>query len=145
MGYYILNGTNGLNLNIDAFPRILKLALCFDWIPRGTKAPYDELEKSWDGNYLEMLGQYVTPEDSDDLAKTFENAIIKIPKPEEIKESPQCKKTLSSLQVDLERGLYIPIGKERSELIYTFFDYVTKKTLKEFINFCKTGEGFVIL
>jgi hypothetical protein len=66
MGYFLLTGTTELNLHLDAFPRVLKLALCFDWIPRGTEAPSDELEDTWDGNYFEMLGQCVTAENANE-------------------------------------------------------------------------------
>ena len=128
MGYDLSNGKEHFRLSTVSFYKALGLAQTFGWIPKGTVRPQKmgELEK-WDSEYYTNSGQYVTPEDANNLAVALEKALENIP--------------------DLENPPVYPIKgkiKSRQDFLNSLGSRETKDRLRKLIAFCREGKGFYI-
>jgi hypothetical protein len=142
---------------IDLFPKVLRLALAFDWIPLGTIAPnYKTKRDDWKGGYLTNDSQYVTPVDAINLAEALDKVLENTPvlegineatmyPPQKITEERSITEMVKEALTGLNGGLYIPESIERSRLLFEFSNSENSEYIREFIDFCKNGEGFVIM
>jgi hypothetical protein len=156
MSFDLHSKTGDYCFNIDLFQKVLRLALAFDWIPLGTTAPHYKTERDdWMGGYLSNDSQYVTPEDAFNLAEALERVLENIPDldetneatmypPQKITEERGITEMVKEAVSGLKSGFYVPESEERSQLLYEFGNSEMREYLSEFIDFCKTGEGFTI-
>ncbi|MBS0010580.1 MAG: hypothetical protein U5L72_10400 [Bacteroidales bacterium] len=155
MGYDLHCRTADFRFGICDFPKVLKLALCFDWIPKGTIEWDDEKNCEKVGGYLYNEYQYVTPEDAFELAEALERALEQLPELNSTGEPMRYPRTLvigdepfgtivRGIFAESEMGLYIPDQEERSRLLYEFGNKDDRDYLREFVAFCRIGTGFTI-
>jgi hypothetical protein len=155
MAYDLRNEKREFRFKINLWPKVLKLALAYGWIPRGTLPGelYDWDE--WDGSYLNNENQKVTHKDAINLAEALEIALTYIPKLDTIVKpiiNPQeiiiTNKPIGEFVKEglagLKGGLYIPQKEERNKLQFEFGNIETREYLREFIVFCREGDGFTI-
>ena len=142
-----LSGSQGdFQLNMFAWENVLRLARMHGWEPAGTLPPLpsgkDEGSgrvrfKEWDPtNYYTNDGQRTTAEDARNLADALEQALADVPSHDALGHK--------SVSIELpggEKTRAIPADADVSPLEY--FSGKGKKTLVEFIAFCRTG-GFSI-
>jgi len=93
MGYDLTNKKGEFRLTIHFFPKLLRLALAYDWIPQGTL----KIETTgWDGSYLKNSFQRVGALDALNLAGALERALEYGPEEAEILTREICKRKMST-------------------------------------------------
>lgn len=86
MGYDLTNNRGeDFRFSIYGWSQIQRLAIKYGWEPLGTEPPEhykEEDKKEWSGNYNTNDWQYVTKEDSKNMAKALTFAYYDLPKME---------------------------------------------------------------
>jgi hypothetical protein len=150
MGYDLKNSKNNFRINVNAWPILLELAFHYGWNRIGTKS---ETIADWDGTYLTNSGAYVTSEDAVNLAVALEKALPDIP---EI-DNPSLSASIwgsnvmntdyridKDMMTDFHNYINPPSGEDVSKLLLRFGGDIHRQKIKDFIIFCKEGEGFKI-
>jgi len=154
MGYDLTNKKGEFRLTIHFFPKLLRLALPYDWIPQGTL----KIEATgWDGSYLKNSFQRVGALDALNLAGALERALDEIPELDTTVEPQIYRKEirpqedplavplyLAGVISSLQDAFYTPSRDEKSKLLYEMGNRETREEIREFIDYCKAGDGFII-
>lgn len=143
MGYDLNNSKSNFRFNVNAWPILLELAFHYGWNRLGTTAK--------DKGYLNNDSS-VTPEDAINLAIALEKALSDIP---EIND-PSLSASVWGSNIhsgnanfektfeDSKNYMNPPSGQDVSKLLLRFSGDEHRQKIKDFIDFCKKGEGFDI-
>lgn len=154
MGYDLTNKKWEFRLTIHFFPKLLRLALAYDWLPQGTL----KIEATgWDGSYLKNSFQRVGALDALNLAGALERALEEIPELDTTVEPQIYRKEirtqedpltvplyLAGVISSLQDAFYIPSREEKNKLLYDMGNRETREEIREFIAYCRAGDGFII-
>ena len=155
MGYDLTaKSGNYYRFNVHYFPKVLRLALAYDWIPMGTV----NSTPGWAGEYLTNAKQEVVKQDALNLAEALERAlenVTKLPETEELKmpvfiphvgenREDYYNRVMREMGETGDQSLHIPDKAELSKLLYEFGHKELIDKVRGFIAYCRTGDGFII-